>query len=170
LKYTITSLAVPGLLLAFLSTTVAAESSETDDGKIVVTATRTAQTVDQSLAAVTVISRDDIERVQATDIVELLRTQAGVDVARTGGPGQQTSVFLRGTNSNHVLVLIDGVRAASASTGIFAWQTLDPSQIDRIETAWTTYRSVRLGCDRRRDSDIHASAARRRGTHRGRKL
>jgi len=42
-------------------------------------------------------------------------------------------VFLRGTNSNHVLVLIDGVRASSASTGIFAWQTLDPSQIDRIE-------------------------------------
>ena len=133
LKFAITSLAVPGLLLAFLTTTVAAEGSDADDGKIVVTATRTAQTVDQSLAAVTIISRDDIERMQATDIVELLRTQAGVDVARTGGPGQQTSVFLRGTNSNHVLVLIDGVRASSASTGIFAWQTLDPSQIDRIE-------------------------------------
>ena len=133
MKYAITSLAVSGLLLAFLSTTVAAESSDADDGKIVVTATRTAQTVDQSLAAVTVISRDDIERAQATDITELLRTQAGVDVARTGGAGQQTSVFLRGTNSNHVLVLIDGVRASSASTGIFAWQTLDPSQIDRIE-------------------------------------
>ncbi|MBS1235281.1 MAG: Outer rane vitamin receptor BtuB [Proteobacteria bacterium] len=133
MKFAITSLAVPGLLLAFLTTTVAAEGSDADDGKIVVTATRTAQTVDQSLAAVTIISRDDIERMQATDIVELLRTQAGVDVARTGGPGQQTSVFLRGTNSNHVLVLIDGVRASSASTGIFAWQTLDPSQIDRIE-------------------------------------
>ncbi|HWR87626.1 MAG TPA: TonB-dependent receptor [Acidiferrobacterales bacterium] len=132
-------MAVSGLYLAVLYLAVlttpcaAAESNHADDGKIVVTATRTAQTVDQSLAAVTIISRDDIERAQATDITELLRTQAGVDVARTGGAGQQTSVFLRGTNSNHVLVLIDGVRASSASTGIFAWQTLDPSQIDRIE-------------------------------------
>jgi len=134
LKFAIASLAVTGLFLAVLSTAAAAaESNDADDGKIVVTATRTAQTVDQSLAAVTIISRDDIERAQATDIVDLLRTQAGVDVARTGGTGQQTSVFLRGANSNHVLVLIDGVRAASASTGIFAWQTLDPSQIDRIE-------------------------------------
>lgn len=133
MKYAIASLAVTGLFLAVLSSTAAAQSDDADDGKIVVTATRTAQTVDQSLAAVTVISRDDIERAQATDITELLRTQAGVDVTRTGGTGQQTSVFLRGTNSNHVLVLIDGVRAASASTGIFAWQTLDPSQIERIE-------------------------------------
>jgi len=133
LKYANTALAVSGLFLAVLSITAAAESNHADEGKIVVTATRTAQTVDQSLAAVTVISRDDIDRAQAGDIVDLLRTQAGVDVARTGGTGQQTSVFLRGTNSNHVLVLIDGVRASSASTGIFAWQTLDPSQIERIE-------------------------------------
>ena len=133
MKYANTALAVSGLFLAVLSITAAAESNHADEGKIVVTATRTAQTVDQSLAAVTVISRDDIDRAQAGDIVDLLRTQAGVDVARTGGTGQQTSVFLRGTNSNHVLVLIDGVRASSASTGIFAWQTLDPSQIERIE-------------------------------------
>ncbi len=133
MKYSVGSLAISGLLLAISTIAAAAESNNADDGKIVVTATRTAQTVDQSLAAVTIISRDDIERAQVTDITELLRTQAGVDVTRTGGMGQQTSVFLRGTNSNHVLVLIDGVRASSASTGIFAWQTLDPSQIDRIE-------------------------------------
>ncbi len=133
MKYSVDVLAISGLFLAISTTAAAAEDNNADDGKIVVTATRTAQSVDQSLAAVTVISRDDIERAQASDITELLRTQAGVDVARTGGAGQQTSVFLRGTNSNHVLVLIDGVRASSASTGIFAWQTLDPSQIDRIE-------------------------------------
>ena len=133
MKYATASLAITGLLLAISTTTAAAQNGDADDGKIVVTATRTAQTVDRSLAAVTVISRDDIERAQATDITELLRMQAGVDVTRTGGMGQQTSVFLRGTNSNHVLVLVDGVRASSASTGIFAWQTLDPSQIERIE-------------------------------------
>ena len=132
MKYAICTLAVSGLFFAVLSTATA-ENNNADDGKIVVTATRTSQTVDQSLAAITLISREDIERTQAADITELLRTQAGVDVARTGGPGQQTSVFLRGTNSNHVLVLVDGVRASSGSTGIFAWQTLDPSQIDHIE-------------------------------------
>jgi vitamin B12 transporter len=133
LKYTVVSLAISGLLLVSFTNTADAENNNVDDGKIVVTATRTAQTVDQSLAAVTIISREDIDLAQAADITELLRMQAGVDVTRTGGPGQQTSVFLRGTNSNHVVVLIDGVRASSASTGIFAWQTLDPSQIDRIE-------------------------------------
>ncbi|MCB1578796.1 MAG: TonB-dependent receptor plug domain-containing protein, partial [Xanthomonadales bacterium] len=57
------------------------------------------------------------------DISDLLRLQAGIDIARTGGPGGQTSVFLRGTNNNHVLVLVDGVRVSSLNTGAFTWET-----------------------------------------------
>src|SRR6185369_11397724 len=69
----------------------------------------------------------------APDLLELLRLQPGVDVVRTGGAGQQTSVFLRGSNSNHVLVLVDGVRVASANTGAFAFENLPLDAVERIE-------------------------------------
>jgi vitamin B12 transporter len=98
-----------------------------------VTARRVAETVDASLADVAIITRRDIEASGAPDITALLRLQAGVDVARSGGAGEQTAVFLRGTNSNHVLVLIDGVRVASANTGSFAFENLPLDAIERIE-------------------------------------
>ncbi len=100
---------------------------------IIVTATRSAQTVDDSLASVSVITRADIEKSQAEDVIDLLRLQSGIDVARNGGPGASTSLFMRGTNSNQTLVLIDGVRASSTTTGTFAWQHLNTSDIERIE-------------------------------------
>lgn len=113
---------------------------------LVVTATRGEQALSDSLAAVSVIDRERIERSQAPDLIELLRLEAGVDVARTGGPGGQTSVFLRGTNSNHVLVLIDGVRASASGTGGFAWELLDPAIIERIEIVRGP-RAARWGSD-----------------------
>ncbi|MBS0570801.1 MAG: TonB-dependent receptor, partial [Proteobacteria bacterium] len=100
---------------------------------IEVTASRVAQTVDASLADVSVITRADIDASNAPDLLEVLRLQAGVDIVRTGGAGAQTNVFLRGSNSNHVLVLIDGVRVASANTGAFAWENLPLDSIERIE-------------------------------------
>jgi len=100
---------------------------------IEVTAARTAETVDTSLADVSVITRADIEASVAPDLLELLRLQAGVDVVRTGGAGEQTSVFLRGSNSNHVLVLIDGVRVASPNTGAFAFENLPLDAVERVE-------------------------------------
>ncbi len=100
---------------------------------IVVTPSRAAENVAGTLASVSVITRQDIDRTQAPDVLELLRLQAGVDLARTGGPGSQTSLFLRGSNSNQVLVLIDGVRASAASNGLFAFEQMSPAQIERIE-------------------------------------
>ncbi len=100
---------------------------------IEVTATRVAETVDASLAAVSVITRPDIDASHAPDLIELLRLQAGIDVVRGGGAGEQTSIFIRGTNSNHVLVLIDGVRVASANTGAFAFENLPLDAVERIE-------------------------------------
>jgi vitamin B12 transporter len=84
-------------------------------------------------AAVTVITRADIEKSMAQDAQQLLKRVAGVDVARTGGPGSSTSVFMRGTNSNHVLVLIDGVRVASSNTGAYTFEQLPVEMIERIE-------------------------------------
>ena len=122
-----------GIFLAAISFANRARAGDSTAEPIIVTASRVAQTENQALASVTVITRQDIERSQATNMVELLRSVAGIDIARSGGPGAQTSVFLRGTNSNHVLVLIDGVRAADTTSGDFAWESLDPSQIERIE-------------------------------------
>jgi vitamin B12 transporter len=98
-----------------------------------VTASRVAETVDASLADVSIITRADIDAAHAPDVLELLRLQAGVDVVRTGGAGEQTNVFLRGTNSNHVLVLIDGARVASSNTGAFAFENLPLDAVERIE-------------------------------------
>jgi outer membrane cobalamin receptor len=100
---------------------------------LVVTPSRRVEPLDQSLASVSVITREDIELSVAEDLFELLRLQPGVDIVRTGGPGTQTSVFLRGSNSNHVLVLIDGVRASSTNTGAYAWEQLPLNQVERVE-------------------------------------
>ncbi len=98
-----------------------------------VTASRVPETVDDTLADVSVITRADIDASGARDVLDVLRLQPGVDLYRTGGPGQQTSLFLRGTNSNHVLVLIDGVRASSDNTGAFAFEWLPLDAVERIE-------------------------------------
>ncbi len=100
---------------------------------MVVTASRVRQPLAETLAGVSLITRADIERSQANDLVDLLRLQTGIDVARTGGPGQQTSVFLRGTESNHVLVMIDGVRVNAPQNGAFTWENLPLAQIERVE-------------------------------------
>jgi vitamin B12 transporter len=100
---------------------------------IIVTATRTAQTADETLAAVTVITRRDIERSQAQSVQDLLRGEPGVSISNNGGPGKATSVFLRGTESDHVLVLIDGVKVGSATLGTTAFQDIPVEQIERIE-------------------------------------
>lgn len=129
---------IRGLLstLPFLitfSSAAAANDADWAGETIVVTASRAEQPQTSAMASTTVISRADIEISQAPDLMELLRLEAGVDIARTGGPGGQTGIFMRGTNSNHVLVLIDGVRVASAGTGAFAWEIMDVGIIERIE-------------------------------------
>lgn len=121
-----------GLALAGLAGAVAAEEPARQP-EVVVTAQRTSMPVAESLAAVSVITRADIESAGAHDLVDLLRRETGVDVVRGGGFGQQTSVFLRGSNSNHLLVLIDGVRVASVNVGGYAWEHLPLGQIERIE-------------------------------------
>src|SRR5690606_2726115 len=86
-----------------------AAQADTLQPEVVVTASRSPTTVDASLASVSVIERADIERAGTRDLVELLRGEPGIDIVRGGGLGQQASIFMRGSNSNHVLVLIDGV-------------------------------------------------------------
>ncbi|WP_428946555.1 TonB-dependent vitamin B12 receptor [Xanthomonas oryzae pv. oryzicola] len=114
-------------------TNLAQAEAATDLDQIVVTASRTAQTQDQTLAPVTVIDRAQIERRQVNSLQDLLRGEAGVSLANNGGPGKATSLFLRGTEADQVVVLIDGVRIGSATAGGAALQDLPIEQIERIE-------------------------------------
>ncbi len=100
---------------------------------IIVTATRTEIPLRDATVPVTVITRDDIELSLATDLAELLRFEADIDIGRSGGPGQTTSLFLRGTESNHTLVLIDGVRMNPGTIGGAAIQNIAPEMIERVE-------------------------------------
>ncbi len=122
---------LPVTALLFVSPSLYAADSPAEP--IVVTATRTARTVDETLAAVTVITREDIERLQATSIAEVLRGVPGVSLSNNGGTGKATSMFLRGTNSDHVLVLINGVKVGSATLGTTAIQDIPLAHIERIE-------------------------------------
>jgi len=101
--------------------------------EIVVTATRTARIADETLASTTVITRRDIERSQATSVPDLLQGLAGVSIANSGGAGKASSVLLRGTNADHVVVLIDGIKVGSATLGTAAFQDFPVEQIERIE-------------------------------------
>ncbi|HET6806606.1 MAG TPA: TonB-dependent vitamin B12 receptor [Frateuria sp.] len=100
---------------------------------VIVTATRTAITVDDALSSVTVLTREDIDRLQPVSLIDLLQGLPGVTFAQSGGLGQQSSLFLRGTNSSHTLLLIDGVRVGTVSAGIPAFDQLPLDQVERIE-------------------------------------
>ncbi len=102
-------------------------------GEVVVTATRTAQAADASLASVTVITREDIDRLQAQSLPDVLRGVAGLTISNNGGAGKSNSVFMRGTNADHVLVLVDGIKIGSATLGTASFQDIPVEQIERIE-------------------------------------
>jgi len=119
------------LALGFLCCT-AVHANEASD-VIVVTATRTETPIDDVIVPVTVIDRATIELSGASDLAELLRFEAGLEIGRNGGPGQATSVFIRGTESNHTLVLVDGVRMNPGTIGGAALQHVNPEMIERIE-------------------------------------
>ncbi len=100
---------------------------------VLVTATRTEETVAKTLAPATVYTKEDIEQLQATSVTELLQRIPGASINTNGGAGSVASVFLRGTNSSHTLFLIDGQRINSATLGSSPLESLDVNQIERIE-------------------------------------
>ena len=128
-----TRLSVIVMLWLGTATTVFADNTDQQEKPIIVTATRTAQTTDESMAAVTIISREDMERQQARSIQDLFRGLPGISIANNGGPGKNTSVFMRGTESDHVLVMIDNIKVGAATTGTTAFENIPIEQIERIE-------------------------------------
>lgn len=123
------------LAAALLSTMTMAHAADAPDrlDPVVVTANRAPTPLDEVLAPVTLITREDIERLQPVSVQDLLVGLPGVAIANTGGIGQQTSLFMRGTNSSHTLVLVDGVRVGTVGAGLPAYEQLPVEQIDHIE-------------------------------------
>lgn len=126
-KSTIASL----ISLAFTTPVFAAEDLNLDD--VVVTASRVSQSRESVLGDVTVINQEEIERAGAGSITDLLKSQPGIQINTSGGAGSAASVFLRGTNSDHLIVLIDGLRINSATLGTTSFENIPLSQIEKIE-------------------------------------
>ena len=101
--------------------------------EIVVTANRLESEPDQVGSSVTVITAEEIALKRKTSVAELLRSVPGVEVVRGGGPGQVTSVFVRGGSSSQTLVLLDGVRLNAPATGAYDFANLATDSIERIE-------------------------------------
>jgi vitamin B12 transporter len=117
------------VLLSLNSSVIAADKPL----EVVITAGRKAQVLKDTLAPVTVITRADIQRWQANDVADVLRRVPSLSIVNQGGAGQLTTLNIRGTNSNHVLVLVDGVKIGSATSGLTAFEFLPLEQIERIE-------------------------------------
>lgn len=116
-------------ILSPLSAAIAAETLPT----ITVTANRTETEVEKTLAAVTVIDREQIERQQFATLQDLLRTVPGITYTNAGGMGQPTGISIRGTNDSHLLVLVDGQKIGSATLGVVSFEHLPIDQIERVE-------------------------------------
>ena len=113
-------------LLAF-----SADQLKVDD--VIVTASRLTETLESTLRDVSVINHEQIERAGQSTLVEILQTQPGIEIINNGGSGKASGIFMRGTNSNHVLVLVDGIRLNSATLGTTTFENLPVALIDRIE-------------------------------------
>ncbi|MEH6651541.1 MAG: TonB-dependent receptor [Motiliproteus sp.] len=120
-------------VVAESETPVSKATTANQADQVVVTATRMAQTTDQTLVPVSVITREQIEQSPATSLPELLRQVPGVDMSISGGNGKSSSLYMRGTGSGHTLVLIDGVKIGSSTLGSTPFQDLPLDQIERIE-------------------------------------
>ena len=100
---------------------------------VVVTATRTPQDANTALAQIAIITRADIEAAGNLNLTELLQRKAQVEIRATGGAGQPSGVFIRGANSQHTLVLVDGLRLGSSTAGGAAFENIPLDLIERIE-------------------------------------
>ncbi len=108
-------------------------AAPTEQPVVVVTATRQAQRADELIASIDLIDREEIERAGPGSALDLLARQPGVQISSNGGPGKTSSLYLRGANANHTILLIDGVRVGSVTAGQPSLESLPLSQIERIE-------------------------------------
>ncbi|MCD2519623.1 TonB-dependent receptor [Massilia sp. G4R7] len=133
MNFPVTRLAA-ALSLAFVF--AAPSFAQTSADTVVVTASRMPQRAHDVIADTTVIHAEEIARSGAGSVADILQRQRGVEITRNGSAGASTSVFLRGSNANQVVVLLDGVRIGSATSGTAAWNAVPLSSIERIEIVY----------------------------------
>ena len=126
------------IALGFSSTASANSTSKSTSAKstldtIVVTASRSEENIENVPARISIIEPKILEQSPIASLPDLLKTESSANVVQLGGLGQQSSIFLRGTNSTQTLVLRDGVRLNSATTGAASIPFLDTTDIKQIE-------------------------------------
>lgn len=119
--------------LLIMNLLVFAQGEKIELEPIVITATRTKIPLKNAPDAITIITEEEIREQQADTVLEVLRNVPGTSVVQSGSLGSITSVFLRGGNSGHTLVLIDGMEVNSTTTGSFDFADLTTDNIERIE-------------------------------------
>lgn len=120
-------------ILFSLSTPVSAQQQDIVIAPVVVTASRLSQPLADAIAHTTVITQKDIRETQATDLLSLLRREAGFEFVQNGGIGTTSNIFMRGGDGRQTLVLIDGVRFNSATLGTTSIEHVMLDQVDRVE-------------------------------------
>lgn len=136
-----TSPAIRQAALASLALAVAVPAAQAQVqapvlNSIVVTATRTPQAAQDILSDTLSVGAGEIARSGAGSITELLQRQRGIEITRNGGSATNSNVYLRGANGNQVIVLLDGVRIGSATSGAAAWNAIPLGVVDRIEVVY----------------------------------
>jgi vitamin B12 transporter len=113
---------------------------------VLISANRQVEARNDSSAANTVFTRDDIDRLQPDSVTDLLRRVPGVQVSQSGGRGSIPGVYIRGTQSAQSLVLVDGQRIGSSTSGDSNLQHINIEQVERVEVLRGS-RSVIYGSD-----------------------
>lgn len=121
--------AITAALLALVS--VPAVQAEEDP--IIVTATRTAEIADETLSPVIIIDGETLKNQPGAEITDILHRYPGIDISRNGGPGQTPSIFIRGAESDHTLVMLNGVTINPGTIGNAAIQNIPLEMIEKIE-------------------------------------
>ncbi|HEX7983958.1 MAG TPA: TonB-dependent receptor plug domain-containing protein, partial [Duganella sp.] len=129
----LTSLAL-AMAAAFSHTSALADVTAADT--VVVTATRTPQPLADVISDTVTIKAEQIAEAGAGSVVDLLKRQRGIEVTRNGGAGSSSNVYIRGANSNQSVVLVDGVRIGSSTTGAANWSAIPLTAIDHIEIVY----------------------------------
>jgi vitamin B12 transporter len=119
--------------LVFISAVPLFAQTQSVSEEIIVTASAVPETLDETPASVSVITRKDIDDRAARDVVDVLREVPGIAVARTGSPGKTTTLFLRGGSSKQALVLWNGIEMNNAYFSGYNFGQLSTAGVERVE-------------------------------------
>ncbi len=135
-------LAISMAVSACFATSSALAQTDSFSPQVVISANRQVQLAKDVLADNVVITAEQIQKAGATTIVDLLQQQRGIEVSRTGGAGNVSSVFIRGAANSQSAVFVDGVRVGSSTFGGATWSSIPLSQIERIEIIYGPVSSI----------------------------